>query len=425
MYNSYKYVNLTNVLGSDIIFAVTNINKFVTNETETQYVVPLFLYLEVFMKTVSRWLFRVMTVLFFVGAALAVMPVNSVKANQTEYIDTLKAGAALILDADITEEDEALVTYAMELNGGAADLTEQEEEEEESTLVMADVQSVLNVRADADENAEIVGAMYADCGGQILNRKNGWTLLQSGNLVGWAKDDYLLFGEEAEKFASEVGVNLATSLTGGLRVRKEPSADAGVYGFMAQGDVVEVYEILDEWIKIDFEGYEGYVSSEYVTVTFLIDKGETVEEIALREAAEAEAKAKAEAEAAARRAELTAQQEAIAATYSEVELLAALIWCEAGNQGYEGQLAVGAVVMNRVRSAAYPNTIQGVIYASGQFPPALNGKVARVLEKGVNASCLQAAQDAINGNTNVGTAMHFNRVGTHSDGIIIGAHIFW
>ncbi len=55
------------------------------------------------------------------------------------------------------------------------------------------------------------------------------------------------------------------------------------------------------------------------------------------------------------------------------KLLAALIYCEAGNQPYEGQVAVGAVVMNRVRSGSYPNTISEVIYQSGQFGPAMTG----------------------------------------------------
>lgn len=80
--------------------------------------------------------------------------------------------------------------------------------------------------------------------------------------------------------------------------------------------------------------------------------------------------------------------------------------------------------MNRVRSGGYPNTISEVIYASGQFPPARNGAVERKIEKGVKASCLQAAQEAISGVSNVGTATHFRRAGNH-DGIVVGSHVFW
>ena len=83
---------------------------------------------------------------------------------------------------------------------------------------------------------------------------------------------------------------------------------------------------------------------------------------------QAAAEARAAEEAAAAQAAAEAQAASVAA--SEQELLAALIYCEAGNQPYEGQVAVGAVVMNRVKSGVYPNTITDVIYQSGQFGPA-------------------------------------------------------
>ena len=106
-------------------------------------------------------------------------------------------------------------------------------------------------------------------------------------------------------------------------------------------------------------------------------------------------------------------------------LLAALIQCEGGEEPYEGQVAVGAVVMNRVRSGAYPNTVKGLIYASGQFTPAGSGQVGRVVASGkIKASCLQAAQEAMAGSTPVGTATHFRRAGSR-EGIVIGHHVFW
>ena len=139
---------------------------------------------------------------------------------------------------------------------------------------------------------------------------------------------------------------------------------------------------------------------------------------------------KGDAEEAARRAEeekakRTKNLGAIAASTDEVTLLAALIQSESGNQPYEGQLGVGAVVMNRVRSGSYPNTIQGVISAPGQFGPAATGKVSAILASGPKASCMQAAQAAINGETTVGTATHFRSVSSGMQGILIGNHVFW
>ena len=107
------------------------------------------------------------------------------------------------------------------------------------------------------------------------------------------------------------------------------------------------------------------------------------------------------------------------------KLLANLIYCEAGGEPYEGQVAVGAVVMNRVRSGAYPDSIHGVIYASGQFTPAMSGKVNRVLESGrIKDSCLQAAQEALSGVSNVGDMTHFRR-NNGREGLVIGNHVFY
>ena len=80
------------------------------------------------------------------------------------------------------------------------------------------------------------------------------------------------------------------------------------------------------------------------------------------------------------------------------ELMASIIYCEAGNQPYEGQVAVGAVIMNRVKSGSYPDSIEAVIYQSGQFGPAATGWLNRVRSsKGYSQTALQAAVDALNG----------------------------
>ena len=130
------------------------------------------------------------------------------------------------------------------------------------------------------------------------------------------------------------------------------------------------------------------------------------------------------AEEARRLAEEQAAAEAQAASVaaSEQELLAALIYCEAGNQPYEGQVAVGAVVMNRVKSGVYPNTITDVIYQSGQFGPAMTGWLDSVLASGsYSDTARQAAADAIAGSNPVGDCLYF---GNGNWGIQIGDHYF-
>ena len=118
---------------------------------------------------------------------------------------------------------------------------------------------------------------------------------------------------------------------------------------------------------------------------------------------------------------MTVQNQAVAASYDDTTLLAALIQCEAGNESYEGQVAVGAVVCNRVRSGGYPS----VVYQSGQFTPAASGSVASVAASGPKASCMQAAQAALAGTDNTGGALSFRPVSSGRGGVVIGNHVFF
>lgn len=326
------------------------------------------------------------------------------------YLSDFNGGVSAVLDPGAANTQEVVKATAEELNLDLSQVTTKEE----TRLVMANVSSALNVRLDPDSESEKVGKLYKDCGGTILERKDGWTKIQSGELIGWASDEYLLFGDEAEELASSVGVTVAhIDSSNGLKIRKEPSTEAGFYGVLPYGDEVEVLSVSEDgWACIDYEGTDGYVSTEYVTIEFKIDAGETMEAIKEREAAEAEAKRHVNYGEYTTDADTTM-------------LLAALIQCEAGGESYEGQLAVGAVVMNRVRSGAYPDTIHGVIYASGQFTPAQSGKVNRVLEKGnIKQSCIDAAKEAISGVSNVGDLTHFRR-NNGREGLVIGNHVFY
>ncbi len=108
-------------------------------------------------------------------------------------------------------------------------------------------------------------------------------------------------------------------------------------------------------------------------------------------------------------------------------LLANLIYCEAGGEPYSGQVAVGAVVMNRVLSSVFPNTVTGVIYQSRQFSPVASGRLALALAEGrATSSCYQAADEVMKGSTNVGSCVYFR---TPVDGVTpkyrIGGHIFY
>ncbi len=304
-----------------------------------------------------------------------------------------------------------------------------------SKLAMANVEEAVNVRADASESATLLGKLYSGCGGEILDQKGTWTKIKTGNLTGWVRNDYLLFGEKAKKLADESVTKTATSTADTLRVRKEPSETAGIYSLLARGDEIAAVEELGEWVSVEYaDGTLAYVAAQYVTISDELGKGETLEEISARELAE-----KKEKEAAAKDAAATTDNTApagsqmptptnngaIAGDVNDVQLLAALIQCEAGYECYEGQVSVGTVVMNRLRSGRYGNSIYSVIYAKSQFSPAGSGMVAKVYAQGPKASCVQAAQEAMSGVSYVGNATKFRNIRSGYTGIVIGNHVFW
>ena len=104
------------------------------------------------------------------------------------------------------------------------------------------------------------------------------------------------------------------------------------------------------------------------------------------------------------------------------KLLASIIFCEAGNQSFTGQVAVGAVVLNRMANEAYPDTMEEVIYQPGQFCPAGSGWLDRVRSTdGYTESAMQAAEAALAGENPIGNCLYFDQGGY---GYQIGAHYF-
>ena len=183
-----------------------------------------------------------------------------------------------------------------------------------------------------------------------------------------------------------------------LNVYTEASEESKVVGRMYSNTVAVIEEVGETWTKISSGKVTGYVKNESLLTGI----------------------------EAVKRAEVTCTKGTSEArtmeSISSEKLMAAIIFCEAGNQPYAGKVAVGAVIMNRVESGRFPNTIQGVIYQRGQFTPAMTGKLARVLASGnIPGSCYEAARAALNGESPVGNALFFN---TSHGSFKLGDHYF-
>ena len=369
----------------------------------------------------------------YIGLADAnVEQMNVARVTSGDAAEQDAEGGLTVMSADVADADTAVQAEnaasdtETDVSTETADSEQTEEEELWQNRLMADVNDYLYVRASADADAEIVGKLYKGDVAEIQEEGSGWTHVASGNVDGYVNNDYCVTGTEALAYAQQNFDTEAEVLTNGLRIRSEADENASVITAVSEGTTLKVdsdVETDDQWIAVVYGGTTRYVSADYVTTSLALGEGITIEE------EQAELARIAEEEAAKKAAQVTevttVQNAAVEATVDDVTLLAAIIQCEAGNEVYEGQLAVGAVVMNRVRSGGYPSTVHDVIYQKSQFPPAGAGSVANVAAKGPKQSCLQAAQEALNGTDNTGGATCFRRASSGHAGIVIGNHVFY
>ena len=125
---------------------------------------------------------------------------------------------------------------------------------------------------------------------------------------------------------------------------------------------------------------------------------------------------------------LSTSSSSSSSTSNDRTLLAMVINGEARGESYEGQVAVGAVVLNRVKHASFPNTIAGVIYQKGAFTAVDDGQINKPIED----SCFKAASDALNGWDPTGGAIYYYNPATATSSWIwsrpvikqIGKHVF-
>ncbi len=287
-------------------------------------------------------------------------------------------------------------------------------EQEWQDKVMADVDDSLSIRAKGNADAEIVGKLYPTSVATVIKEGKTWTKIESGSVKGYVKNKYLVFGTEAYEHAKKVCKKYAYVKTDGLRVRSKAKEDAKVLAVADKGDKL-LYngsaKKVNGWVAVKVKVGKGYVSDEFVNVKLGTTKAVSIEEIEAQKAKEAKA--------------ASASSGGTSASSDDMTLLAAIIQCEAGSECYEGKVAVGAVVLNRVRSSRWPNSISGVIYQRGQFSPVSNGSLARVLASGnISSACRRAAADALAGVDPTGGKMFFHRVNGDS-GLVIGNHVFY
>lgn len=148
-----------------------------------------------------------------------------------------------------------------------------------TNIGIANVEANLNIRTLPDETSDLVGKLPKDAACEILGTEGDWTSIQSGEVTGYVKSEYLITGDDARSLALSLMSTVATVTTETLYVREQPNTDCEVLAMMPLGEELDVIENLGDWIKIDLDGEEGYVSAEYVSLTTELKKAMTMTEV--------------------------------------------------------------------------------------------------------------------------------------------------
>lgn len=221
---------------------------------------------------------------------------TSVKNIQDEKDDTVSNNSVPKTSRrEVKETAEATTTKTV--NEKEREIANKKEEEGFKSLVIAQVNDYVNVRSIPSEEGEILGKLYDKSVGEFIEEDNGWYKITSGSVTGYVKAEYCVTGDDAVALAKKVGNRIATVTTTTLKVREEPSLDATVLGLVPIQDQLLVTEELDNWVKVNIEEGDGYVSLDYVTLSTEFVKAESREEEEARLAKE-EAERKAALEAA-------------------------------------------------------------------------------------------------------------------------------
>ena len=228
-------------------------------------------------------------------AVYAAGPTAGVASYTSDIVgssNTLTAGVTSMLTDIMLKGDQTSET--------ATDVAATEAEPVKSAYAdtaVAQVNDSVNIRANADENSDVLGKLYNNGVGTVLETTdNGWYKIQSGSVTGYVKSEYVVVGDDA--LVQSAGRRVAKVNTETLKVRTSTSTDSEVLGLVSgDDDLTVVDEATDGWVGVSTADGTGYVSSDYVTLNTEFTYAESKEEEAARLAKE-EAERQAAAEAA-------------------------------------------------------------------------------------------------------------------------------
>lgn len=317
---------------------------------------------------------RILCCMGTAGVMTVMMAVPAMAADVTEddqNIEVVQEAEQTVDEADVQDESEVQEETEVQEEAQAEDV----QDSSWSDKVAANVLTYANIREGADVSSQCIGRLPSGAVATVVGNDEGWLQVTSGEVNGYIREDLVVSGDEAR--------NLYEAMYGAGDI----SAEAVTVDAEAEAAAAEA------------AAQASQVSAEAVQP----EQGQAAEET---EADSSQA----------------AAQEVSVST-SDLDLMAAIIECEAGGESYEGKVGVGAVIMNRIRSGEFPNTLSEVIYQSGQFEPTWTGKLSNVLSRGASEACYAAAQDVFAGANTIGDRLFFHAGG--GSGLTIGNQTFY
>ena len=308
----------------------------------------------------------------------------------------------------------------------------------------------VNIRISPDPKAEVLGRLYIGGTGDVLEKGDEWTLISSDGIEGYVATDLILMDEEATEVAPKYWATFAI-VKEKVRVRAYGNEASEVYFLAVTGEffTVDSDRSTPDWVCVRLaDGSFGFVASKYISISEGFAEAVTIDEIEGmkdrkadykarmlaqekereqaaqdKEQAAKDKKAQEDQELEAAKAQAEAEKNGegtvisllkttdttvtVETTVSDLYLLAAIVYAESGGECYDAQLAVANVVVNRLKSSRYPNTMAEVIYQPYQFTACKTKNFANALKTGGSASALRAAQEALAGINNVGPCIGF------------------
>ena len=159
---------------------------------------------------------------------------------------------------------------------------EETEENEYADLAIAQVSNYVNVRSLPNTDSDIVGKIYNGAVAQVLSvagEENDWFQIISGNVEGYIKAEFFLYGDAAAEVIDQYVTRYANVIADRLNVREQPSTESKRIGYIDNGEKVQLLENQGEWLRVQYtDGKEGYVSAQYVTISEEFVYGKTLEE---------------------------------------------------------------------------------------------------------------------------------------------------